>query len=208
MTEQRYKAVQAVIAEGRTVTQVARDWNVCRQTLHEWLGRYEDEGLEGLADRSHRPEHCPHQMSAEVEAKLLELRRARPYLGARRLAIELGRNGVVPAPSKSAVQRSLVRAGLTDPERKLRRLKVWKRWERAMPMEQHWLRHARMIDGRDNRRESLTALFGSVPSAGLNHREHLASWSHEIERMARVLNLADPSAPDGSDQRGRVWASS
>lgn len=135
VTEQRYKAVLAVITDGRTVTEVARDWNVCRQTLHEWLARYEDEGLEGLANRSHRPERCPHQMSAEVEAKLLELRRARPYLGARRLAIELARSGVQPAPSKSAVQRSLVRAGLTDPERKLRRLKVWKRWERAMPME-------------------------------------------------------------------------
>ncbi|HKW71891.1 MAG TPA: IS481 family transposase [Candidatus Dormibacteraeota bacterium] len=135
VTEQRYKAVQAVISDGRTVTEVARDWNVCRQTLHEWLGRYEDEGLEGLANRSHRPDRCPHQMPAEIEAQLLELRRARPYLGARRLAIELARKGVQPAPSKSAVQRSLARAGLTDPERKLRRLKVWKRWERAMPME-------------------------------------------------------------------------
>src|SRR5262249_18776175 len=135
VTEQRYNAVRAVISEGRTGTQVARDWNVCRQTLHEWLGRYEEEGLEGLANRSHRPEHCPHQMPAQVEAQLLELRRARPYLGARRLAIELARQGVQPAPSKSAVQRSLVRAGLTDPERKLRRLKIWKRWERAMPME-------------------------------------------------------------------------
>ena len=135
VTEQRYKAVLAVISDGRTVTQVARDWDVSRQTVHEWLGRYENEGLEGLADRSHRPFRCPHQMPTEVEALLLELRRARPYLGARRLAFELARKGVQPAPSKSAVQRSLVRAGVTDPERKLRRLKFWKRWERAMPME-------------------------------------------------------------------------
>ena len=60
VTEQRYNAVRAVISEGRTVTQVARDWNVCRQTLHDWLGRYEEAGLEGLANRSHRPDHCPH----------------------------------------------------------------------------------------------------------------------------------------------------
>ena len=40
LTEQRYKAVLAVIAEGRTVTQVARDWKVARQTLHVWLERY------------------------------------------------------------------------------------------------------------------------------------------------------------------------
>ena len=93
MTEQRYKAVLAVIAEGRTVTQVARDWNVSRQTVHVWLERYEADGLEGLANHSHRPAHCPHQMSAAVEAQLLEMRRAKPYWGARRLALELGRKG-------------------------------------------------------------------------------------------------------------------
>ena len=33
MTEQRYKAVLAVIGDGRTVTEVARDWGVNRKTL-------------------------------------------------------------------------------------------------------------------------------------------------------------------------------
>jgi len=135
VTEQRYKAVLAVIAEGRTVTQVARDWNVARQTVHVWLERYEADGLEGLADRSHRPAHCPHQMSAAVEAELLEMRRAKPYWGARRLALELGRKGVELAPSKSAVYRSLVRAGVIDPLQRQRRKEIWKRWERAAPME-------------------------------------------------------------------------
>ena len=52
---------------------------VSRQTLHGWLARYEAEGLEGLADRSHRPSGCPHQMPASVEAAVLELRRERLY---------------------------------------------------------------------------------------------------------------------------------
>ena len=55
--EQRYKAVMAVISEGRTITQVARDWGVSRQTVHAWLARYEADGLEGLANLSHRPAH-------------------------------------------------------------------------------------------------------------------------------------------------------
>src|SRR6202140_3634107 len=135
VTEQRYKAVLAVIAEGRTVTQVARDWNVARQTVHVWLERYEANGLEGLSNRSHRPGHCPHQMPAAVEAQLLEMRPAKPYWGARRLAPELGRKGVEWAPSKSAVYRSLVRAGVIDPLQRQRRKETWKRWERAAPME-------------------------------------------------------------------------
>ena len=47
--EQRYKAVKAVLSDGRTVTEVARDWAVSRQTVHAWLSRYEREGMEGMA---------------------------------------------------------------------------------------------------------------------------------------------------------------
>jgi transposase InsO family protein len=135
VAEQRYQAVLAVIADGRTVTQVAREWGVSRQTMHIWLARYERDGLEGLANGSHRPAHCPHQMSTAVEVQLLEMRRAKPYWGARRLALELARRGVLPAPSKSAVYRSLVRAGVIDPLQRQRRRESWKRWERAAPME-------------------------------------------------------------------------
>jgi transposase-like protein len=39
VTERRYKAVLAVIADGRTVSEVAKDWGVSRQTMHAWLAR-------------------------------------------------------------------------------------------------------------------------------------------------------------------------
>jgi transposase-like protein len=56
--EQRYQAVMAVLSGGRTVTEVARDWEVSRQTMHAWLARYEREGMEGMGNRSHRPTRC------------------------------------------------------------------------------------------------------------------------------------------------------
>ena len=70
VTEQRYKAVQAVLAEGRTVCQVASDVGVSSRTMHRWLARYEGEGLEGVGDR-HRPAHCPHQMPAATQVMVL-----------------------------------------------------------------------------------------------------------------------------------------
>ena len=135
VSEQRYKAVLAVIGDGRTVTEVARDWGVSRKTLHAWLARYEVAGLEGLNDLSHRPAHCPHQMPASLEAKVLEMRRAKPFWGARRLAFELTRKGMEPAPSESAVYRCLVRAGVIEPVLRRWRRENWKRWERGTPME-------------------------------------------------------------------------
>src|SRR6267378_3892298 len=136
VAEQRYKAVLAVIADGRTVTEVARDWGVSRQTMHDWLARYEAQGLEGLNNRSHRPAHSPRQMPAVWQAKVLEVRRAKPYWGARRLALELTRKGGAEPPlSESAVYRCLVRAGVIEPQQRRWRRKTWKRWERAAPME-------------------------------------------------------------------------
>jgi transposase InsO family protein len=135
VTEQRYKAVQGVLADGRTVGEVASQWEVSRRTLHRWLARYEGGGLEGLDDGSHRPAHCPHQMPAAVEVLVLEMRRAHPYWGARRIAFELTRKGMQPAPSESAVYRCLVRAGIIDPLTRRRRRETWKRWERGAAME-------------------------------------------------------------------------
>jgi len=135
VAEQRYQAVLAVIGEGGTVTEVAGRWGVSRQSVHSWLARYEAGGLDGLADRSHRPESCPHQLDPAVEARVLELRRVHRSWGARRIRFELGKAGVAPVPSESGVYRALVRAGLIEPGARRRRKEEWRRWERGSPME-------------------------------------------------------------------------
>src|SRR5215210_2388500 len=43
VVEQRYQAVLAVISDGETVTEVAARFGVRRQTVHEWLAKYEAE---------------------------------------------------------------------------------------------------------------------------------------------------------------------
>ena len=133
MAEQRYEAVRAVIADGETVTEVAARFGVARKTVHAWLGRYEAGGLEGLADRSHRPRSCPHQMSAAAEVALAELRLAHPWWGPRRLGFELAGLGL--PVSESAAYRALVRLNLIDPAARRPRDRKWKRWERGAPME-------------------------------------------------------------------------
>ena len=77
VVEQRYRVVLAVEA-GATVSEIARQAGVSRQTVHRWLARYADHGLAGLADRSKRPQSCPHQLPVELEAAICELRREHP----------------------------------------------------------------------------------------------------------------------------------
>lgn len=115
MAEQLYRAVLAVVSDGGTGTDVAARFGVSRQSVHAWLAKYEAGGLEGLADRSHGPPSCPHQMQAVVEVAVVDLRRQHPGWGPRRLAFELGKRGVDPVPSESAVYRALARLNLVDP---------------------------------------------------------------------------------------------
>jgi len=133
VVEQRYRAVLAVLA-GESVSEVAAQVGVSRQSAHTWLARYRDEGLGGLVDRSHRPDSCPHQSPVEVEAAICELRREHPRWGPRRLAHELARVGMTPVPSASTVYRTLVRHGLVEARKRGRRREDYKRWERDAPM--------------------------------------------------------------------------
>ncbi|GIH47134.1 Transposase InsO and inactivated derivatives [Microbispora rosea] len=133
VVEQRYRAVLAVLA-GATVTEVACEVGVARQTLSGWVSRYRESGLGGLVDRSRRPHSSPSQMPAQVEVLVCELRRQHPRWGPVRLAYEVARRGVVPMPSRMGVYRALVRHGLIQP-RAGRRKQVFRRWERDAPME-------------------------------------------------------------------------
>ena len=133
--EQRYQAVLAVVQDGWRVSEVARRLGVSRQSVHAWIARYEAGGLPALADRSHRPSSCPHQTPAETEAQICELRRQHPGWGPRRIQHQLGRLGLDPVPSRSAVYRCLKRHGLVELRRRRRRRDEFRRWERARPMQ-------------------------------------------------------------------------
>jgi len=133
--EQRYQAVREVLNDGASVTDVARRNKVSRQTVHEWLVKYANQGLVGLMNRSTKPLSCPHQMSPVVEARVIELRRDHPGWGPRTLGHRLGVEGFDPVPGRTSIYRCLVRHGLITPQARRRKRSDYKRWERSKAME-------------------------------------------------------------------------
>jgi transposase len=133
VVEQRYQAVLQVL-DGIPVTEVAERFGVARQTVHRWLARYRDSGIDGLADRSHAPKAHPWRISAEVEAVICDLRSSHRWWGPRRLVFELSKRGH-PDVSRSTVYRALVRHQLLEPVSRRRRRDQYRRWERSASME-------------------------------------------------------------------------
>ena len=174
VVEQRHAAVLEVLRDGAAVSEVALRFGVTRQTVHRWLRRYADRGLAGLADRSPRPDRCPHQMPAEVEALVVGLRRENPGWGPRTLLFGLEARGVDPLPGRSSVYRCLVRHGLVVPEARKRKRSDYKRWERSRAMELWQMDVVGGVMIADGSRASIVT--------GLDDHSRFAVSAHVVER--------------------------
>jgi transposase InsO family protein len=90
----------ARVQSGMPVAHVAKAMGISRQCAHRWVARFASEGEAGLHDRSSRPRSCPSRTPAEVEERVLALRREQRR-GQDWLGPELG----LPARTVSRVLR-------------------------------------------------------------------------------------------------------
>jgi transposase len=74
--------ITAVVIEGRSKSEVARDYGVSRYWVQQLVKRYWAEGAAAFEPRSRRPRSSPHAVPAEVEDAIVRLRK------------ELTRNGL------------------------------------------------------------------------------------------------------------------
>ena len=142
MTEREQRRLvnhrMAVLEHSREVTgnvaQTCRYYGISRQTFYKWRNRYDEQGLEGLRDRSSRPHTHPNATSAEVVGKIMYLRQ-HYHFGPHKIAMYLKRYHDITM-SPSGVWRVLVRLGmnrLPSSQRHKSHQKRWKRYEKPQP---------------------------------------------------------------------------
>ena len=59
------------LTEEYSVTELAEEYGVARKTVHKWIQRYRELGVEGLLERSRTPGQCPWAVSAEVRDRIV-----------------------------------------------------------------------------------------------------------------------------------------
>ena len=105
-----------------TMVELCERYGVSRKTGYKWLGRFGEEGPEGLADRSRKPHRSPNKTPEEIEALLVEFRRRHPRWGADKILVVLGRrHPELELPARSTVAAILKREGLVTGRRRRRR---------------------------------------------------------------------------------------
>jgi transposase InsO family protein len=145
--------VTAVRVQGRSTSEVARDYRVSRRWVHELVTRFDAEGEAGLAPRSRRPRRSPQRTPERVEQEIVELRKhlADQGLdaGAHTIVYHLRqRHGHAPAPA--TIWRILSRRGFVTPQPQKRPRSSYVRFQADMP-NQRWqadITHWKLADGR------------------------------------------------------------
>ncbi len=106
------------------MSELCARYGVSRKTGYKWVGRFVEEGAEGLKDRSRMPHTCRHRMGEDVQAAILEGRRQHPHWGPRKLVAWLARRRPeLRLPAASSVGALLKREGLIPAARRRSRWK-------------------------------------------------------------------------------------
>ena len=101
-------------------------FGISRKTGYKRVHRFEEEGFEGLGDRSRAPHRHPNQVAEEVAARVVAARQAHPRWGPKKLVAWLEeRDPQTKWPAASTVGNILDRHGMTQRRRKVRRTPGW-----------------------------------------------------------------------------------
>jgi transposase InsO family protein len=146
--------VTAVRVEGRSKSEVARDYRVSRRWVHELVKRFDAQGEAGLVPRSRRPQTSPQRTPQALADEIVELRKhlADQGLdaGAHTIAYHLTqRHGSTPAPA--TIWRILSRRGFVTPQPHKRPRSSYVRFQAEMPNER-WqadITHWKLAGGRE-----------------------------------------------------------
>jgi transposase-like protein len=204
------------IASGRPAAHVAAEMGVSRTTAYRWWNRYQTEGEAGLYDRSSRPWSCPHRTPAEVETRIVELRRTQK-LGPARIGLVLG----MPASTVWCVLHRHQVNRLSWMDRPTGR--VIRRYEKSAPGELihvdikklgripaggGW-RAVGKLDGQRNSRQHTARQGGRLTGSRKVGYGHVHAAVDDHTRLAYVEVLEDEKATTatGFTQRAVAWFS-
>lgn len=145
LVEQRLAVLQEPEWSGRSVREVCRRHGISPDTFYAWKRAHDADGLAGLIPTSRRPHHSPAQLPAEVEDRILQLRKEHGW-GPRKIRDALARNpggdpggdveGLARVPAISTIQQALARNGILTPRpRRAPRRDEGRRFTRAASNE-------------------------------------------------------------------------
>jgi putative transposase len=110
------------LKDGEKMAALCKEFGISRKTGYKIFARFENQGLEGLTDRSRRPYRQAQQLPEALEAEIVRLKREYPHWGAPKIRERLRRRfpDLLRCPASSTVHAVLDRRGLVERRRRRR----------------------------------------------------------------------------------------
>ncbi|GAA0404742.1 integrase core domain-containing protein [Cocleimonas flava] len=106
-----------------SITQLCQRYSISRKTGYKWIKRYQEQGVNGLYEKSRKPISHPASIPLAIRKKIIELRMQSVITpGAKKIQARL--KTLYPneqPPSKSSIYNILHTEGLVHPQRRRRR---------------------------------------------------------------------------------------
>src|ERR1700761_1068779 len=120
--DQRLRFVADRLSGEASMTELCEAYGISRRVGYKWLARYASEGPSGLSDRSHAPLRHGQATAEALVERIVELRRAKPHWGPRKIVARLQTlHPDLAWPSHSTADAILRKAGLVTGRRLKRR---------------------------------------------------------------------------------------
>lgn len=127
----REEFIARSMEKDRNMTALCEEYRISRKTGYKWIKRFSESGQ--VKDQSRKPHHSRVQTDAEMEQRIVDVRRKYPGWGARKITDYLQHKGC-ELPCEKTIQNILKRHGLISAEA-TQAHKPWKRFERAKSNE-------------------------------------------------------------------------
>lgn len=120
--EERMRFVVALLAEEESMTELCEQFGISRKTGYKLYRRYQQQGAEGLKDRSRAPQVTPWAISQAQAEAIVAVRREHPSWGPKKLRAKLGQRAPQQRwPARSTIGELLRREGLSQARKRRRR---------------------------------------------------------------------------------------
>ena len=153
----RFEYVMLALQEGANISDLCRRFNISRPTGYKYLYRFLEEGIEGLRDRSKRPNNSPNATKEDIEQLILKLRDKHSSWGGRKLKTRLEKQGHTDIPAASTITEILKRNNRMSADESEKH-EPWHRFEAEKPNDLWQMDFKGYFQARDGQCHPLTVL--------------------------------------------------
>jgi len=123
--EQRKEFIKQLHSGDKTITDLCEEYQISRKTGYKWIKRHQENGDDGLKDRSKAPHSQPSKTEDRLEQKILEVKYRYPKWGPKKVRASLETHHPEEDwPSNTTIGNILARNGLLVPRKYRRRIPV------------------------------------------------------------------------------------